>query len=820
VDRSWQRGAVETASLTITPDIQAALAFLQWLRPNGHWSIGAINPDDPKGLAWLTSANLDEIHTFLEQQGAQRRNLYYQPNTCARLGYRRASKSDVVLADVLHVDMDPPKVRSFEELEQWQRETNAQFGTEPYWSSRNLPIPSAIVFSGSGFQLLWKLVQPVVLWPEIAPGKREQDPALVADVEAQNYGLLQLIDPTHGGTQNVDRLLRIPGTANYPNAIKREKYGRSEPVLARSWTSDVCYDRERFPRMALPVAERKKREAGVLVIAGERITREQLARITVEKPGLFERIVNGPPAGLDRSAFNFAVVCDLARLDTEDEDIAAILGDEEYGVSESPREKPDPEREISRCIEAARAKVEEEAATDTDLAWTKVACTHITTYPLCGCVFPPDAIVEAAVTKAVITANVVAHQSAPAPNSIDLDSQLKAVQRTLGRRSDTASIRDGEYIKRVITGERLVDQTDEDEFEALRKAALAVARAALPGTTPAQLQARLSASAGRFAEHLPAIATEAHALSLQTVPLLPSTPRLVPQVSAPRIVDGAITLNEFVLEKKGSREGRPTNNSSHNIRLALYRMGIVLRHNRLISQETITKVDLSGAVIEPEELLQDIHELQLRDKMEHMFDVKPPMDELHGLCKVIGHERAYHPVLDYFDSLPRHDGVDRTGTWLIAAGAKDTPFVRAVSRIVLVAAVRRIREPGCKFDEMLILESPQGKFKSSAIQALVPDKTWFSDNFEFSNETKKMLEMIQGKWIVEVGELSGMSKRDHKELKNYLARQVDEARMASGRLNTIRPRQCVFIGTTNEGEGNGYLEDRSGNRRYWPVKIR
>lgn len=61
-------------------------------------------------------------------------------------------------------------------------------------------------------------------------------------------------------------------------------------------------------------------------------------------------------------------------------------------------------------------------------------------------------------------------------------------------------------------------------------------------------------------------------------------------------------------------------------------------------------------------------------------------------------------MLDYLDSLT-WDGVERIDRWLIDyAGAEDTPYVRAVGRLMLLAAVRRVRHPGTKFDEMVVLE--------------------------------------------------------------------------------------------------------------------
>jgi predicted P-loop ATPase len=117
---------------------------------------------------------------------------------------------------------------------------------------------------------------------------------------------------------------------------------------------------------------------------------------------------------------------------------------------------------------------------------------------------------------------------------------------------------------------------------------------------------------------------------------------------------------------------------------------------------------------------------------------------------------------------------------------------------------------------MLILESEQGKDKSTALQKLALDPDWFTDDLPLHVDGKRVIEVLQGRWIIEAGELSGMRKADTEQLKVFLARQVDRARMAYGRLPMEWPRQCVIFGTTNS---KSYLKDLTGNRRYWPVAV-
>jgi predicted P-loop ATPase len=176
----------------------------------------------------------------------------------------------------------------------------------------------------------------------------------------------------------------------------------------------------------------------------------------------------------------------------------------------------------------------------------------------------------------------------------------------------------------------------------------------------------------------------------------------------------------------------------------------------------------------------------------------------------------FHPVREYLASL-HWDGVERIDTWLTTyGGVEDNEYSRAVGALFLIAAVRRVRQPGCKFDEMVILEQEQqGTDKSTALATLAIRDEWFTDDLPLNIEGKQVIETLRGKWIVEAGELSGMKRTDIAHLKSFLSRQIDRARLAYGRIVSEVPRQCVIVGTTNDRE---YLRDTTGNRRYWPVR--
>lgn len=179
--------------------------------------------------------------------------------------------------------------------------------------------------------------------------------------------------------------------------------------------------------------------------------------------------------------------------------------------------------------------------------------------------------------------------------------------------------------------------------------------------------------------------------------------------------------------------------------------------------------------------------------------------------------RSYHPIREMFESLPSWDGVERVDTLLIDyLGAKDTPYVRAVTRKALCAAYDRVYHPGTKFDYMVVLNGDQGIGKSTLIAKLGME--WFSDSLALSDmNDKTAAEKLQGYWIMEIGELAGMKKADIDKVKAFISRQDDKYRASFGRRVTPHPRQCVFFGTTNTE--TGYLRDITGNRRFWNVKV-
>lgn len=201
---------------------------------------------------------------------------------------------------------------------------------------------------------------------------------------------------------------------------------------------------------------------------------------------------------------------------------------------------------------------------------------------------------------------------------------------------------------------------------------------------------------------------------------------------------------------------------------------------------------------------------------ERVYGIWSPTKFKDALLAVVSAERLYHPIKEYFETL-QWDGTERVDTLLIDyLGAEDTPYVRAVTRKTLAAAVARVYEPGIKFDSILVLNGPQGIGKSTLFTLL--GKQWYSDSLSITDmKDKTAAEKLQGYWILELGELAGMKKVDVETVKSFVTRTDDKFRQSYGVVVESHPRSCIIVGSTNS-EG-GFLRDITGNRRFWPVHV-
>jgi predicted P-loop ATPase len=256
-----------------------------------------------------------------------------------------------------------------------------------------------------------------------------------------------------------------------------------------------------------------------------------------------------------------------------------------------------------------------------------------------------------------------------------------------------------------------------------------------------------------------------------------------------------------------------------NIRSTIENVVLILQNDPLLkgklalntfSHREVLRGNVPWRKVKGVEDMIDRDDAGLRYYLEKAYDISSAPKISDALAYVV-EKNAFHPIKEYLDSLV-WDGVERCETLFIDyLGVSDTPYARAVTRKVLAAAVNRVFVPGCKFDYAVVLVGNQGCGKSTLVKKL--GRQWFSDSFT-TVIGKEAYEQLQGKWILEMAELSGLKKAEINAVKHFISKQEDSFRVAYGKRTENFPRQSIFIGTINEPD---FLQDPTGNRRFWPL---
>ena len=202
--------------------------------------------------------------------------------------------------------------------------------------------------------------------------------------------------------------------------------------------------------------------------------------------------------------------------------------------------------------------------------------------------------------------------------------------------------------------------------------------------------------------------------------------------------------------------------------------------------------------------------------IEHKYNLKSMEKIQAGLSNVI-HRHCVNPVKQMLeDAHDNWDGNSHVADLLpLLTGAERTDYNTAALRLFMLGAVSRIYHPGCKFDYMLVLVGEQGKYKSSFFRFLAINDKWLNDNFN-SLDGDRAFEKLRGMWIVELAELQATKRaKDVESIKSFITSRDDIYRSPYSRRTEHHPRMCVLAGTSNPVD---FLTDRTGNRRFLPVK--
>ena len=180
------------------------------------------------------------------------------------------------------------------------------------------------------------------------------------------------------------------------------------------------------------------------------------------------------------------------------------------------------------------------------------------------------------------------------------------------------------------------------------------------------------------------------------------------------------------------------------------------------------------------------------------------------------HESAKHPLQDWLSSI-KWDGTARLENLLIdTCSSPDKRWAQIAVRKFLIGCVQRAYEPGSKMDYVLVLQGGQGLRKGMWIDKL--GEPWARCG-ALDPGDKDLDHKMLGTWIMELPEIDQAHiKRDKAKIKDFITRKSDFYRQPYAPAPKDVPRTACFIGTLNPTE-MGWLDDETGNRRYWPVRV-
>jgi hypothetical protein len=201
-----------------------------------------------------------------------------------------------------------------------------------------------------------------------------------------------------------------------------------------------------------------------------------------------------------------------------------------------------------------------------------------------------------------------------------------------------------------------------------------------------------------------------------------------------------------------------------------------------------------------------------RRNIQRQFGFYPGSAQTSEAITCACRDNKFDPVLDHYAKL-NWDGQPRLEKMLHRyLGAPDTSLNSAIGVKFICAVVRRAKQPGCKFDQQLVVQGPQGAMKSTFCEDLAIFPDLYTDTGDLSGSIKDQMEIIQGKQIIEFPELAGYNRASREHNKAMLSRKVDRSRLSYARYATDAPRRSVPIATTNE---DNFLSDPTGERRTW-----
>ena len=330
--------------MSLRPDSDLVAMYLVDLYPKGPWVLTAIHTDRSGTVTKTFSPDtVDQMKAWVDENNSDHHNIYYSVGLPRKTLNRKAAREDIEAVQFLHVDIDPPTGIDIEIARQ-QALSMLENGKD------GIPPPTVVINSGGGVQALWRLKERIEIGGDVAKAEK-------AKSHNQRLEVVFGADNCH----NIDRILRLPGTVNWPNARKRRK-GR-EPRLAtvEYFKKDRNYDLVRFPALQTTQSMTSNVDGTDLQLSSnvERIDLDDLDEWEVADrvkvicvQGMHpDEIKDGDDS---RSAWLFDALVRLVKCNVPDQIIYSIITDPDMGISESVLEKSDADRYARRQISRAK----------------------------------------------------------------------------------------------------------------------------------------------------------------------------------------------------------------------------------------------------------------------------------------------------------------------------------------------------------------------------------------------------------------------------------------------------------------------------------
>lgn len=212
----------------------------------------------------------------------------------------------------------------------------------------------------------------------------------------------------------------------------------------------------------------------------------------------------------------------------------------------------------------------------------------------------------------------------------------------------------------------------------------------------------------------------------------------------------------------------------------------------------------------------DSETYEIRIRLDEIGFVDTSIEKTRGAIHYVAWKNRFDSAQLWLNNL-RWDGVPRITTFLHDYfGCDDNDYTRGVSDYMWSAMAGRVLSPGIKADMVPVLVSPEGRRKSSAVEAMAPEKDLFTE-LNLSAKDNDISRQLRGKMVAEWAELGGMSRKEVEHVKGFITRKCEEWTPKFKEYQSKYERRCIFIGTTNNEK---FLVSDTGNRRFLPLVIK